>query len=269
MTVCIAAVCENIVAGDAKIVLCTDGRGSGPLGNKEFTMKDRYLNHRWRYLTAGGDNDLNALEVILKARFANCGPQDETTIQDLLRAALQDLKLARCNEFTQGRYGLSYAAFLRDGKTILPEDQFRSDIFTVANMTLNVDCLVAGFLDDGFPMLLQLDGKGGVNIKEDFAVAGEGAYLAESGLTHRQHIDTIPLPRTLYCVYEAKRYAERISSVNDVTHMSVLSMGGIELVDKPGKDYLAKLYQKCAPQPIPDEINVEDLHLRSHPFGGP
>jgi len=68
-------------------------------------------------------------------------------------------------------------------------------------------------------MLLHIDGSGGVNIREDFAVAGEGGYLAQTALLHRQHSETTgSLEETMYCVFEAKKYAERVASVNSVTH---------------------------------------------------
>jgi len=135
-------------------------------------------------------------------------------------------------------------------------------MFSISEITLNIDCIVAGFLDDGFPMLLHLDGKGGVNIKEDFAVAGEGGYLAESGLLHRQHSEDQPLEKTLYCVYEAKKYAERVSTVNNVTHIAILSNDGLEFLRKAGKDYFQTLYCKFGPQDIADRIVIDPAFVR-------
>jgi hypothetical protein len=104
----------------------------------------------------GGDDDLNALIPQLKARLMGLKKIDETNIVPALRAGLQDRKLERCNEFTQGRYGLSYVDFLHHGKTLLPEDQFRADTFAIGQMELNIDCIVAGFLDDRLPMIYRL-----------------------------------------------------------------------------------------------------------------
>ncbi len=249
MTVCIAAVCDLVADKEPKIVLCTDGKGSGPLGSKEYVLKDRWLSTRWRCLTAGGDHDLNALISLLRHRLLEMSVVDETNIQGALRKALTDRKLQRSDEFTQGRYGMTYAEFLRDGKATLPEDQFRSDMFSISQIVLDVDCIIAGFLDDGFPILLKIDGSGRAYIEEEFCVAGEGGYLAQSGLIHRQHSDIYGLERTLYCVYEAKCYAERVSSVNDWTHIAVFHRDGrFELLQPEGKAYFKKQYAKYAPQ---------------------
>jgi len=262
MTVCIAAVCNNIAGGGAKIVLCTDGKASGPVGSKEYAQKSYLLTRRWHCLTSGGDNDLNALLPRLRARLRACSPIDETTIQTVLRLALGDLKLERCNEYTRGHYGMAYADFLRDGKGVFPEDQFRADVFAISNIVPNVECIVAGFTDDGFPMLLLVYGNGSVHIKEEFVVAGEGGYLAEAALLQRQHNDVASLERTLYCVYEAKRHAQRVASVNDVTNMSVLSVEGFDVVRAAGREYLESIFEKCAPQPIPGSIVIEHKFMR-------
>jgi hypothetical protein len=255
VTVCIAAVCYQ--NNEAKIVLCTDAKATSPLGSKELILKDHLLSQKWHCLKSGGDDDLNALMPLLKARPRGLGLIDETNIVSSMRTALQDRKLERCNEFTQGRYGLPYAEFLQNGKQQLPEDLFLRDISAISRVELNIDCIVAGFLDDGFPMLMKLDGTGRVTVGEDFLVAGEGAYLAQSALMHRQYYDTGPLDRAIYCVFEAKKYAERVSTVGNFTHLAILSHDGTcNAMQADGGKYLETLYDRYSPQPISDPINI-------------
>jgi hypothetical protein len=263
VTVCIAAVCNNNFGGDASIVLCTDGRESGLLGNLENVHKSPLLMKGWWCLTAGATNDLNALMPVLKAQMrAAPRPIDETSVQNILRSALRDLKLIRCNEYVGVKYGLTYDDFLERSKKILPEESFRNDADAIAKITLDVDCIVAGFLDgDNFPILLKLTGDS-ARIHEGFAVAGEGGYLAEMALLHRQHHDGQTLERTLYCVYEAKRYAERNSTVNDVRDIIICSLEGLTVVRVDAKKYLETLYQKWGPK----DIDVSDINLGESTF---
>jgi hypothetical protein len=57
-------------------------------------------------------------------------------------------------------------------------------------------------------LIIHADEDGKVVVVEDFAVIGDGGYLAQSVLLHREHTDRKSLEQTIYTVYEAKRYAE-------------------------------------------------------------
>lgn len=43
MTVCIAAECQNTASGEAKIIMCSDGKVSSALGSAEVKLKQRVL----------------------------------------------------------------------------------------------------------------------------------------------------------------------------------------------------------------------------------
>ena len=102
-------------------------------------------------------------------------------------------------------------------------------------------------------MIVQVNGDHGVSIKEDFAVAGSGSYLAQYGLLHRQHYDVQTLDRTIYCVYEAKKYAERVSSVGKITYFVVIQPSSkAVMLTGLGTEELEKLFANYGPHGLND-----------------
>ena len=122
---------------------------------------------------------------------------------------------------------------------ISPADLYGHDMNAIKQIVVEVDCILAGFLTDGLPILIQANGYSGVQIREDFAVAGEGAYLAQSGMLHRDHSDVNQLAQTVYCIYEAKKYAERVSSVGQVTYLAIARKNNdVRMLGTVGETYL-------------------------------
>jgi hypothetical protein len=249
VTVCIAAICE---AEDPKIVLCTDLMASSPLGNK-LVVKDYPLTKNWHCLTAGTDDEINALIPKLIRRLG-MQPIDETNIVPLIRAVLKERKIEKSDEITLAKWGMSYEEFRRD-RSQFPEDQYRIDMGEIARIPLDAECILAGFETISAPTLLQIDDAWGVKIREDFAVAGEGAYLAQSVMLHRSQVNhytmTQTLPQSLYCVYEAKRYAERVASVGKDTWLAVCDRdGGQQIVSTDGLAFLEEQFKKYGPREL-------------------
>lgn len=245
MTVCIAATCRD--GEEYAIVLCADAKGSTPLGSKELMMKVRLLPHYWRCLTAGNDDDIIPLLHLFKAAMWKLSSVDETNIIPTIQAAIQARKQQKADEYTQRKWGLSFADF-RKARSEFPEEEYRLDISAIGQIPIEADCIIAGFVDGGFPLIVQAHGHGGVHIKEDFAVAGEGSYLAQYGLLHRDHYDIYPLHSTVYCAYEAKKYAERVASVGKETYLGVMKANSFELITPSGVAELEKSFQKYGPQ---------------------
>ena len=187
-------------------------------------LKIRLLPHEWRCLTAGNDDDVLQLLRFLKKEFFALEYVDETNAIPTIQEAMRLRKEQKANEYTQRKWGLSFADF-RKAKDDFPEEEYRSDIAAIGQITIEVDCILAGFVKNGLPLIVQAHGHHGVHIRDDFAVAGEGSYLAQYGLLHRDHYDVYPLNTTVYCVYEAKKYAERVSSVGKSTYFVILRAG--------------------------------------------
>jgi hypothetical protein len=110
-------------------------------------------------------------------------------------------------------------------------------------------------LEDGFSILLETDARGVVKIREHYCVIGEGAYLAQAALMYRDHTEYHPLARTLYCVFEAKKHAQRVSTVGPETDFEILTPGifpGLTLTPK-AEAHLADLFERYGPKNLNDE----------------
>jgi 20S proteasome alpha/beta subunit len=258
MTVCIAAACDSLTRS-TKIVLCSDMKASSKLGDTDHNLKDQVIAARWRCLTSGHEDEIAALTSKLRNRFKVEPIIDETNVGAIVRAALNERLLEKKEEFIQGTLAISYERFLKEGKIILPEDRFRYISMQAETIKLNADLIVAGFTSDGMPMILETDGRCTVKIRDNYAVVGEGALLAESSLTHRQHTETMSLYRAMYCVFEAKKLAERLSSVGQHHTIIVMEMNAKGLhvqrvMNRNGEQFLWTLWLEHGPKDLPWQI---------------
>jgi hypothetical protein len=192
---------------------------------------------------------------------------DDTNIVKLIRDALNDRKRALADEFTQGRYGMSYHDFLTHGKSQLPLDIFQRAILAIENLRIGADCIIAGF-SDGFPILVETDQQCRAHIRESFTAIGEGAYLAHASLMHRQHDELGLLGTSLYSVFEAKKWAERVRSVGDFTSISVLSSDGkFQRVSGSGKSFLEQQFNVFGPKTVPHDLSLPESSIISDSGG--
>jgi 20S proteasome alpha/beta subunit len=264
VTVCIAAVCDAY--NETKLILCTDTKSSGALGTKT-ALKDRVIHPHWTCLTSGGESDINAVVQQLRHHLFTNKKIDETNIIPIIEQSFQDIKINKCDQYTIGSYAIKYDAFLKNGKTWLPEDVFRNELAFISRISLNIEIIIAGFPDGGgHPMLIKLDGNGKTSLYEDFLTAGEGAYLAEASLMHRQLSEGSGLGHALYCVFEAKTHAQRVPSVGEATLINLMPRSGaIEYVEFEGIKYLIQQYEKYGPQKISEPIDIQSSFIRKSP----
>lgn len=254
MTICIAALCDD--GPRTTIILCSDMKGSSPLGTTKYAMKESNLGDDWACLGAGSEDEYNAMLSIFIDAFCEKEEKDETNIVPLVRGCLQKRKLEKADEFLIGKWGLSYSDF-RKAKSEFPETQWERDMQHVASITLDADFIVAGFLEDGLPMLLETDRHAAVRIRENYCVIGEGTYLAQATLMHRDHTEHDPLARALYCVFEAKKYAERISTVGPDTRFTIFSQGVAPMtLTAKAEAYLADLFARHGPKDLVEEEHI-------------
>jgi 20S proteasome alpha/beta subunit len=272
MTVCIAAACQS--EGKGRIILCTDWKISGALGSAETKLKMRNFGQMWLCLTAGSEPDINAIIKIFRDEFTKLevakATIDDVAAVTLTRATLAQRKRDKVNELTQAQYALSYDDFLSFGKDKLPSDLHREALLSIRDLKLGTDCILAGFEPAGFSHLIRADSDGRVSVHEEFAVVGEGGYLAQSVLLHRQHSDTHDLSRALYAVYEAKRYAEGAASVGKYTSFLILSPdGGRVRITSAGKLFLEEQYKKFGPKDVPSAFDIPESAVEKVSYGSP
>ena len=261
MTICIAAVCRT--DPEPGIVLCTDGKSGNVLGSHEEVLKDRDMPCGWRCLTSGSDDEIYGLLPLFRREIGKLVPLiDETNIKPAIEESLRARKAQKADAYTMTKWGLSFEQFRR-ARNDFPESEFRTDMETIGRDMINADCLLAGFLSDGAPMLLQAHGTFGVAIRENYAVAGSGSELAQSVMQHREYYESASITEALYKVYEAKRYAERVATVGKRTFLSVIKVGEpIRAVSDQGYAYLTTQFERFGPQPI----TLHSIHFQPQHF---
>jgi len=254
MTVCIAAACHD---GDvSKIVLCSDTKLSSALGSAETGHKDLYLPHGWRILTAGDEPEIIALYQLYYRQFLNSDNVTAENIDKSMKTPLRQRKTDLSDEFTFSRYNMSYADFVTVGKEKFPDEEFRNAVRSVAALRLRANMILAGFI--GAPEIYYTDNEGVARAANDFAIIGEGEYLAHAALMRREQNSRSTLHETLYNVYEAKRYSEAIGSVGKRTQMSIIAANAKrELTSFNVDRQLEECYKEYGPRPLPYKFEMK------------
>jgi 20S proteasome alpha/beta subunit len=252
MTVCIAAACRD---GDKKkIVLCTDRKLSSSLGSAETSLKHRQLNDdRWMCLTAGDEADILALERLYIQQFSKPSNLLAHTIDASIKAPLHQRKAHLAEEYIQRRFAISYDEFMKEGKNRFPPELFYDAFQKVTNISLKAEFIIAGFID-GDAEIYYTDNEGIARAAHNFAVVGEGEYVAHSTLLRRAQNDFTPLHKTLYNCYEAKKFAEAVPSVGPMTYLGII--GQDKTVQQTSVEFdaqLAKWYGTYGPKDLPFE----------------
>jgi hypothetical protein len=272
MTVCIAAVCEQD-RDDPKIIICTDRKVSSALGSADTMLKSRTIKlgvggePSWLCLTSGTDTAILAIMRSLKEKFRS-QVIDDTNAVRLVREALNERKGQLVEELIQGKYAISYQDFLADGKTKLPESAFRTTIAEIEMVQLDAECIVVGYGDYGFPLLIQTNVKCGADLKEDYAAIGEGSYLAQASLMSREHHGSRAFDRSAYVTYEAKKFAEGAPTVGKTTVLLVMHRNGdLSAIDHAGLDHLDATVLNLDRKNVPDNIGFRSDAFRVlHPL---
>ena len=261
MTVCIAAICKD--DDESKIVLCTDRRAGGALGSSETALKERALSSKfgWRCLTAGTEPDIRALLRIYQSKFNYKENITFNNIDSTIKSGLFQRKKDLSNEYIQNRFAISYDEFLQFGKDKLSPDLYHDALQRISSIDLKSEFIIAGFIAD-HPELYHTDAKGKASALNEFAVIGEGRILAESCLIRRGQEDVRSLEETLYNVYEAKKYAEAVTSVGEQTIITIFSKDGqARMLSVNYKTQLAALYTKYGPKIVPNDLVLKGFRF--------
>jgi hypothetical protein len=267
MTICIAAIC-NEFRGDCKILLCHDWQISSELGSAEVRNKATHLGKGVYCLSSGTDGEVTAALIHLKHKFdSEKDPIDERNFTKLVRNALLERKAEKCDEFIRGRFAISYDDFLRNGKAWLPSDLFNVAQSDVVSMSIKANFVVAAFSTSGYPMICETDDFAKVTPKDDYALAGIGRFLAQTALLQRHFMTVNDLPEATYKVFEAKKYAENVPGVGDITSLAVLTKNNPPISMKTeGIEYLKMQFFQYGPQFL--GINAIKL-TKEHWWGEP
>ena len=263
LTICIAAACiEDGDINKRRIVQCTDSLVSNALGSAETMMKQTPIGHNFQMLPSGTAPEASAMRRLLKKHFGSAEGIDETNVLVLVKSAIHERKREIVESFVQNRYALSYDELIRFGKEKIPIEQFNNTFIKISGLTPEIEFLVTGFDQYGQPIII-VAGRGEEPfITEGFGVVGSGLYLASSALLQRE-VDYIwPLNKTVYAVWEAKKYAERVKTVGKATTLTYRGPGGLAKILHPtGTMAIRDHYNNYGPKDL-----LEDLELPEDAF---
>ncbi len=255
MTICTAAICRD--NHENKIVLCTDQKISTVVGSSDTARKEYGLGNDWHCLVSGSESEFLALVRLYRERFVNKANLTATTIDGSMKWPLNQRKAELCDQYTWGRFAVSYLDFMKTGKDQLPPEVFYEAVQHIKNIELDADLIICGFINSAAE-IYHTDRRGSAKAAADFATVGEGEYLASSVLLRRKQHNYASLEETLYNVFEAKKFAESVGSVGQKTSISIISEGGrwqqtsLELDDQ-----LAAAYRKYGPKDLPRAIKFD------------
>jgi hypothetical protein len=240
VTLCIAADCD--FEGAPAIVLCCDWRAqTGAEGGVLIGTDDVYkIRQRGpaTILIAGhptqGDELVNACKQAIDdfSRAPIDLDHDLATNRffEALRSSAEKRKSEIIDHHVAMRLGRSYAELLK-----LPTDNFIELWSEINGLNLGADLIIGIVTNE--PTIITLDRWGSVQWHTNYAAIGEGADVARAMLclqtwqgdqSGKGPLTSVPLPRCLYRVYEAKKasHIANPSSVGEATQFEVLLAQG-------------------------------------------
>jgi hypothetical protein len=272
MTLCIAAVCEDLPDTQPKIVLCTDmERQTEGIGSSETEDKLDFVRPGWPTLVAGtipkGHELVNVYAEYLDAHYNEI---NEFNLVEYLRKPVHIQKLRLVDHYFQQTFSFTSAYFYGEGKTKLPESFILEQEVAVSRIKLEASLIIAGFIAEGNfldgtkaprPFLCVVDedrlvtGTEDVTLESEYDAIGSGHYPAISNLYRRSQDSINSLIQTLYNVYEANCLSDKVPGVGrEFVNIDVLyADGSIKSVSDAGYKYLKGLFRKFGPKPIKSE----------------
>jgi ATP-dependent protease HslVU (ClpYQ) peptidase subunit len=235
--------------------------GSTDFSSSDTTWKWRPVGDGFHAQLAGTISNARELTSQLHAQLLESKPEGVREVLETLRLGFGNYKHAFAEGYIQNRLGMSYANFLETGKESLPADLFRELSRDIADHDSEAQIIVSGFLNSR-PVIFTVTGES-VASCDDFAVIGSGSQLAEAALYHRDQSFMNGINRTIYCVYEAKRLAEKAPGVGRRTQMFVFRPdGSMAIIPDQGLRLLDTWFTRFGPQPIIPEVFPEEFLTR-------
>ena len=272
MTLCIAAICDDVENKSAKIVLCADQqREEQGVGGSETEDKLGFVKKAWPALIAGILSRADELLDVYTASLKDVQGLSEYTLLEYLRNPLHIQKRNLVNDYLQQTYAFDADYFYSEGAKTFPEAIVTKISDEITRIKVEAQLIIAGFIDrtnltSGNVTLEPFLGvveeqsthsstKDDIRIESSFAAIGSGSLPALASLYRRQQSSTDSLAQTIYNVYEANRLSEEVPGVGkDYVDIYVLRQDGrLDALTEAGYTHLRKMYKQFGPKDIPDE----------------
>ena len=269
MTLCIAAICDDMVNTQPKIVLCTDmERQTEGIGSSETEDKLGFARPGWPVLMAGTiSKSYELLNVYAGHLASNYQKIDEFNLLTSLREPAHIQKCKLVDHYFQQTFSFSRSYFYGQGKEKLPEKFIADQEEVISRIKLEASLIIAGYIPETDflkggkgprPFLCVVDdtqsvsGADEVTIEYEYAAIGSGHYPAISNLYRREQDSVNSLIQTLYNVYEANCLSDKVPGVGrEFVKIDVLySDGSLKSVSEAGYKYLKSLFKKYGPKHV-------------------
>lgn len=232
MTLCIAAACQDEKGRD-RVVIGTDWMATGEIAaGADIQDKLYWVNDDIAVLVSGVVTRAielrDAYRFELESMKAKKEKLNHRSIRRFIKAGPRLLKKDIAEEVVSFATGLSYAEFRRAIKTGEMTREVANGVFqAIEAKDLECEVIIVAFVDK-IPFIFQVERSGHVEERDNFALVGEGTYVAEAMLYFRKHESSDPAAMALYNVWEALYMAARRVGTVSKTH-------SIDMLIPPGE----------------------------------
>ena len=261
MTLCIAAACHQ--DNEPRIVLCTDWQQQiENIGGAENRNKMDWVKDGWPALVADTLCHAEELVGIYAAHLKDIELTGANVLNEM-KIPARTYKATLANDYISQTLGMEYKDFLRYGKQRLPDELFREKWSEVSRLRLGASLIIAGFAkcarigpyrEELQPFLCVVEDseehRDVVRLENDFAAIGSGSYVANASLFHRGQNWEESLGHTIYAVFEAHRFSNKVPGVGEAMTIDVLEPNRIRSLSDKGYVFYEKMFKRFGPREI-------------------
>jgi 20S proteasome alpha/beta subunit len=232
LTLCIAAACQDHKQRD-RVVIGADWMATGEIAaGADIQDKLYWINDDIAMLVSGVVTRAVELRDAYRAELESMKARGEKlsyrNIRKFIKAGPRLLKRDIAEEVVTFATGLSYPEFRTAIKTGEMTREAANGVFSaIEAKNLECEVIIVAFANKT-PYIFQVERSGHVEERDNFALIGDGTYVAEAALYFRKHESRDSVAVALYNVWEALfMTARRVGSVSK-TH-------SIDLLVPPGE----------------------------------
>jgi 20S proteasome alpha/beta subunit len=232
LTLCIAAACED-EKGRYRVVIGTDWMGTGEISaGADIQDKLYWINDDIAVLVSGVVTRAVELRDAYRAALANMKTQGEKltfkNIRKFIKAGPRLLKKDIADEVVTFATGLDFESFRKAVKNGEIPPSVATGVFrAIEQKNLECEVIIVAFVGKE-PYIFQVEQSGHVEERDNFALIGEGTYVAEAALYFRKHESSDSAAVAFYNVWEALYMAARRVGTVSKTH-------SIDILIPPGE----------------------------------
>jgi 20S proteasome alpha/beta subunit len=232
LTLCIAAACEDEKGRD-RVVIGTDWMATGEIeAGADIQDKLYWINDDIAVLVSGVVTRAVELRDAYRTALVVMKDRGEKltfkNIRKFIKAGPRLLKKDIADEVVMFATGLDFDSFRKAFKNGEIPGPVATGVFqAIERKDLECEVIIVAFVDK-FPYIFIVERSGHVEERDNFALVGEGTYMAEAMLYFRKHESSDPLAMAIYNVWEALYMASRRVGTVSKTH-------SIDILIPPGE----------------------------------